>query len=663
MNFRSLLNNVFTSFRAAMVSLIPYFFFRSAWIVFIVLNSKYELIPSESIRSIDNTILLVFPILLTITLAYHLSFHFFEERFLVTSMSVTMFFIFSGFITQTETGLAVSDNFVLDDAILIPIITCIGCFLVQKYFKYRLIQSNIVNPLLEGAVNGLIPHVVIFLFLFAFYYLWGQSNVDFFVQFISTLPLNFQAYFHTFIIHLMWLIGIHGASAYYTFFDYSFVSEIYVSNIPFSTFFDVFVIYGGSGSTWALIIAILLFSNMKFARTLAKISIPFAIINVNELLLFGLPIIINPILAIPFVLVPLFNHLFAQVFIDLLNITAVRDSIEWVTPSLIDGALISGGDLKTLLLQIITLMIDILIYMPFVSRYSRNSNDSLLDTLSHKMRFSYSVPERKEVSMFNMHDEVIEHHENLNRSLREILSGDLKMFYQPQFDAHSLKMVGVESLLRLETENALYLPTFIKHFERAKIAQYIDKWVVGAVERDATKHEIFHQNRIKISLNLNVDSIGDTELIDGIIERLSGYPLVFEITETVYANNIDMVNHSAAKLRKAGFEVAIDDFGSGYSCLSMLSSLQADIIKLDHHFLRQARDKKGSQLYSSMVRTLKTLGFTVVAEGVETEDELLFVQSCQVDIIQGFYFSKALSVSELHDFYLKQNIDINNLSF
>ncbi|RXJ73979.1 hypothetical protein CS022_06820 [Veronia nyctiphanis] len=661
-DFRSALNNIFTSFRAAMVSMIPYLFFRSAWIIFIVLNNKLNLVPYDAIRSIDTAILLIFPILLTCTLAYHLSFHFSEERFMVTSISVTMFFLFSGFITHSGEILTISDAFVLDDAIFIPVVVCVGCYLIQKHLKYRLIKSNVVNPIVESAVNGLIPHSLIFLLLIALYYLIGLSSTDFFVQFIANLPTGVQAYFHTLIIHITWLLGIHGASAFYTFFDYSFVSDIYVSNIPFNTFFDVFVIYGGSGSTWALIFAILLFSNMKIARTLAKISIPFAVINVNELLVYGLPIIFNPILAIPFLLVPLFNQLFAQVFIEFLNIVSVRDAIEWVTPSFVDGYLLTGGDPKALVLQIITLLIDILIYMPFVHRYSQNSNDSLLDTLLQKMRFSHSIPEKKEVSMADMHDEVVEQHERLNRSLREILAGDLKMYYQPQFDAKSLSMVGAESLLRLETEKVLYLPTFIEHFEKAKIAQYIDKWVVEAVEKDLHTAPIFYNYPIKISLNLNMDSISDSNLIEFIIERLSGYPLVFEVTETVYAHNIDLVNRSSRKLREAGFEVAIDDFGTGYSCLSMLSSLEADIIKLDHNFLRQARDNKGSKLYCSMVSTLKSLGFVVVAEGVETEEELNFVQSCGVDLVQGFYFSKALSVDQLTHYFNEVNSPVNGVT-
>lgn len=460
-----------------------------------------------------------------------------------------------------------------------------------------------------------------------------------------------QAYFHTLIIHVIWLTGVHGAAAYYTFFDSSFVSEIYVSNMSFSMFFDVFVIYGGAGSTWALIIAIMLFSNMKFARTLAKISIPFAIINVNELLVFGLPIIFNPILAIPFVLVPLVNHLFAQVYLSLVDVIVIRDSIEWVTPSLLDSYLVTGGNVKAILLQVLIISLDVMLYMPFVRKYSNTSNDSLLNTLIRKLRFSYAVPVQKEVSFLGMHNELVEQQDKLNKSLKDILAGELRIYYQPQFESKTLQMIGVESLLRLESDQSLNSPDFIRHFENAKIGEYIDKWVVDTVESDVKTQPVFRNFALKVSLNLNVDSLGDKQFIKDLINKMSGYPVCFEITETIYSQNVELVSESVRMLREAGFLVAIDDFGTGYSSLSMLSALDADVIKLDRLFLKQANTVKGKELYRSMISTLKRLGFVVVSEGIETEEELEFVQSCNADVLQGYYFSRAINVDELEQYF------------
>lgn len=642
---------ILSSFRAAMVSLIPYLFFRSAWIVFIVVNNNYELIPYENIATIDILLGKIFPVLLTCTLAYHLSFHFFDERLLVTSLALTMFLIFSGYITKTENGLILSDAFVLDDAVFVPVMVCLGYFLVNRYVKYKLIHTRVVNPVLEGAINGMMPHLVVFIGIGALYYLFGQYTFQALVDMIAQWPTGIQAYLHTLIIHITWLSGIHGAAAYYTFFDSSFVSEIYVTNMSFSMFFDVFVIYGGAGSTWSLIISILLFSNMKYARTLAKLSIPFAIINVNELLVFGLPIIFNPILAIPFVLVPLANHLFAQMWVSALDITVVRDSIEWVTPSLLDSYLVTGGNVKALLLQIVTVGMGVLIYMPFVRKYTNTSNDSLLNTLIRKLRFSYAVPVQKEVTFMGMHDELVAQQDKLNQSLKEILAGELKMYYQPQFDSKTLKMVGVESLLRLESEHRPNSPDFIQHFENAKIGEYIDKWVVDAVENDVKNQPVFKNFDLKISLNLNVDSLSDKKFISEVIKQLSGYPVLFEITESIYSQHVELVSESVGILREAGFKVAIDDFGTGYSSLSMLGALDADVIKLDRIFLKQANNIKGKELYRSVVSTLKRLGFTVVSEGIETDEELDFVRSCNVDVLQGYYFSRAINIEELELYF------------
>ncbi|BCL69970.1 diguanylate phosphodiesterase [Vibrio nigripulchritudo] len=634
-----------------MVSLIPYLFFRSAWIIFIVVNNNYSLVPYEDIATIDILLGKIFPVLLTCTLAYHLSFHFFDERLLVTSLAITMFLVFSGYITKTDGGLVISDAFVLDDAILIPVLVCLGYFLVNRYMKYKLIRTRVVNPILEGAINGMMPHLLVFLVIGAVYFLLEQTSIHSVIEMIAGWPVWLQAYFHTLIIHVIWLTGVHGAAAYYTFFDSSFVSEIYVSNMSFSMFFDVFVIYGGAGSTWALIIAIMLFSNMKFARTLAKISIPFAIINVNELLVFGLPIIFNPILAIPFVLVPLVNHLFAQVYLSLVDVIVIRDSIEWVTPSLLDSYLVTGGNVKAILLQVLIISLDVMLYMPFVRKYSNTSNDSLLNTLIRKLRFSYAVPVQKEVSFLGMHNELVEQQDKLNKSLKDILAGELRIYYQPQFESKTLQMIGVESLLRLESDQSLNSPDFIRHFENAKIGEYIDKWVVDTVESDVKTQPVFRNFALKVSLNLNVDSLGDKQFIKDLINKMSGYPVCFEITETIYSQNVELVSESVRMLREAGFLVAIDDFGTGYSSLSMLSALDADVIKLDRLFLKQANTVKGKELYRSMISTLKRLGFVVVSEGIETEEELEFVQSCNADVLQGYYFSRAINVDELEQYF------------
>ncbi|MBD1556739.1 PTS sugar transporter subunit IIC/EAL domain-containing protein [Vibrio sp. S9_S30] len=648
---------ILSSFRAAMVSLIPYLFFRSTWIVFIVVNNNYELIRYQNIATIDILLGKIFPVLLTCTLAYHLSFHFFDERLLVTSLALTMFLIFSGYITKTDNGLILSDAFVLDDAVFVPIMVCLGYFLVNRHVKYKLIHSRVVNPVLEGAINGMMPHLVVFIGIGALYFIFGQYTLQAIVEIIAQWPSGIQAYLHTLIIHITWLSGIHGAAAYYTFFDTSFVSDVYVSNMSFSLFFDVFVIYGGAGSTWSLIIALLLFSNMKYARTLAKLSIPFAIVNVNELLVFGLPIIFNPILAVPFVLVPIINHLFAQIWISALDITVVQDSIEWVTPSLLNSYIVTGGSVKAILLQVVTIGLGVIIYMPFVKKYTNTSNDSLLNTLMRKLRFSYAVPVQKEVTFMGMHYELVAQQDKLNQSLKEILAGELKMYYQPQFDSKTLKMVGVESLLRLESEeHKPHSPDFIQHFEKAKIGEYIDKWVVDAVENDVKNQPVFKDFSLKISLNLNVDSLSDRAFISDVIDQLSGYPVLFEITESIYSQHVELVSESVAMLRKAGFMVAIDDFGTGYSSLSMLGALDADVIKLDRIFLKQANNVRGKELYRSVVSTLKRLGFFVVSEGIETDEELDFVRSCNVDILQGYYFSRAINIEELEHYFSVEEV-------
>lgn len=174
---------------------------------------------------------------------------------------------------------------------------------------------------------------------------------------------------------------------------------------------------------------------------------------------------------------------------------------------------------------------------------------------------------------------------------------------------------------------------------------------MDAVENDVKNQPVFKNFDLKISLNLNVDSLSDKKFISEVIKQLSGYPVLFEITESIYSQHVELVSESVGILREAGFKVAIDDFGTGYSSLSMLGALDADVIKLDRIFLKQANNVKGKELYRSVVSTLKRLGFTVVSEGIETDEELDFVRSCNVDVLQGYYFSRAINIEELELYF------------
>ena len=123
--------------------------------------------------------------------------------------------------------------------------------------------------------------------------------------------------------------------------------------------------------------------------------------------------------------------------------------------------------------------------------------------------------------------------------------------------------------------------------------------------------------------------------------------LRIEITETAYVENPNLLISTTQKLREFGFQVEMDDFGSGYSSLNMLKEVQVDRIKLDLHFLTETgNQEKGRIIVRHMIQMAHSLGMSVIAEGVETQEQAKFLQSLDCNEMQGYYFHKPMPVGD-----------------
>ena len=130
--------------------------------------------------------------------------------------------------------------------------------------------------------------------------------------------------------------------------------------------------------------------------------------------------------------------------------------------------------------------------------------------------------------------------------------------------------------------------------------------------------------------------------------------LEFEITESVFLENSQQAINTFSELRKQGFKVSIDDFGSGYSSLNMLKDLEIDVLKLDKAFLDDNNSTgKNEVIISSMINMAKQLKITALCEGVETQNQISFLKNAGCDLVQGFYFSKPLDTGDFTEKYNK----------
>ena len=163
-----------------------------------------------------------------------------------------------------------------------------------------------------------------------------------------------------------------------------------------------------------------------------------------------------------------------------------------------------------------------------------------------------------------------------------------------------------------------------------------------------------------MSVNLSRAEMYDPSLVsklDKIIEEngLTTDDLYLEITESAYVRDSSEIVNVVSELQEHGFFIEMDDFGSGYSSLNMISELPIDALKLDMYFIKNAFSKShNTKMISIVVDIADYLGVPVIAEGVETEEQYLAIKELGCSVIQGYYFSKPLPASEFEKFIIEK---------
>ena len=237
------------------------------------------------------------------------------------------------------------------------------------------------------------------------------------------------------------------------------------------------------------------------------------------------------------------------------------------------------------------------------------------------------------------------------------------VFFQPKFDVHRDEpmLSSAEALVRWRHPKlGMISPgVFIPLFENNGLIQALDQYVWA----DAAAHIRAWKERLGVALPVSVN-VSRVDLLDpSLVDKLqrivsdnglSYGELLLEITESAYTADAEQIIQKVHQLRRLGFRIEMDDFGSGYSSLSMLSSLPIDALKLDMQFIRNAfRQHKDTRLLEAMIRLAESFEVPTIAEGVETEEQLLALKAMGCDIVQGYYFSRPLPAGEFEAFLIE----------
>lgn len=236
----------------------------------------------------------------------------------------------------------------------------------------------------------------------------------------------------------------------------------------------------------------------------------------------------------------------------------------------------------------------------------------------------------------------------------------LALYYQPQFDIN-LNLIGAEALLRWNIPKVgdISPEIFIPLAEKNGLIKVIGAWVLEQASSELLAwSKLSHMNDLILAVNISAQQIQMENFTGSVIESLKNHGasperLMLELTESMLITNLENVSQKMVELKSYGIKLAIDDFGVGYSSLSYLKRLALDQIKIDKSFIRDVLvDKNDEAIVKTIITLGKLLGLDVMAEGVETMEQYLYLSSIQCNAYQGYFLSKPLPANEFRDFAL-----------
>ena len=252
---------------------------------------------------------------------------------------------------------------------------------------------------------------------------------------------------------------------------------------------------------------------------------------------------------------------------------------------------------------------------------------------------------------------------NLENALHRALEkNEFKLFYQPKFDLMNQIIIGAEALIRWDNSDyGLLSPTiFVPIAEENGLIIPIGEWIFESICHQLNAWKSNGLNPSPIAINISAKQLEHKNFvssISSILEKsnVENSLLEIELTESILIKNSRRTSNKLSKLRRQGMKVAIDDFGTGYSSLAYLSNFPFDKLKIDQAFIRDiTTDKTAASLATSIISMAHSLGVTVIAEGVETEEQVKFLRNYQCDEIQGYYLSEPVTAAEYTKLLSKQ---------
>lgn len=476
------------------------------------------------------------------------------------------------------------------------------------------------------------------------------------------------AFIFSCVSNILWFLGIHGNDVLEAANQEIFVTALEMNQnllnqglpateIYSKTFMDVFVNMGGCGTAWCLILAILLFSKRKSNRGLAKIACIPGILNVSEIVIFGLPVVFNPVFFIPFLITPIvmLTTSALAVYAGLVPVTV--HAVEWTTPIILGGYMATGS-VAGAVLQVVNLVIGIFIYRPFVKLFDRDcvrnaalKMDKLVDVLK------VSEESRRPVELISLRDDSGNVARMLAEELREQMREQkLQIYYQPQFNERE-ECIGAEALLRWKHPiyGMVYPPLIVKLADETNRLLELEKAVFRSVVADMDRMLGAIGEHAKVSLNVTGITIQSDDFEYFLKQMKEKYPaqcehIMIEITEQAALQINDSLIERFTRIKDIGYKLAIDDFSMGSTSIKYLQTNIFSLVKLDGALSKGVMNNQRSRdIIASITKLSHDFGIKVLAEYVETEEQRQILENAQCHLYQGYLYSPAITLEALEE--------------
>lgn len=448
----------------------------------------------------------------------------------------------------------------------------------------------------------------------------------------------------------VWFVGVHGGH----FLDRHAMDwfaargsfDLHLASRPL---LDTFVLMGGTGATLGLLLALLFTVKEGAQRRLAQLSVLPSVFNINETLVYGLPLALNPVYVLPFIGVPVLLALLSQGALQVGLLPPLAVNVPWTTPPLLSGWLATGS-WQGAAWQAFEIGLATAGYLPFVRlaeqwRVRRQAAAMQAATEAILTDQPWSTPAvRRQDSAGLIARGLLQ---DLRQALRRRRLG---LAFQPQHDAAG-RLVGVEALLRWPhpRHGALSPMVAVMLAEQGGDIHHLGQWVLSEACACKARLNRLGLGPFRMSVNVSPTQLTDPTLPVWLSRQLSLHglqaeELELEITECQAIQNGSVVDQTLAGLVRLGVRLAMDDFGMGHSSLLHLRRFQVHAIKIDGSL---ARDVLVDETIADIIRTIATLGRAqrahVVAEYVESAAQREALERLGCDHFQGHLYSPPLS--------------------